>query len=189
LLFTMFFNYLFTFSIVTAGAIYFSGPNATTINNTLFYNNSGKNYLNSESVKLILNFFSCLCYLGDYIGAVLFANTVPSSSPIIIENSQFIESNGLRGALRINRRNGTVDIISCNFTENIANDNLEGGGALYLQQVTQSRIIDSFFSRNKAGNSGGAIWAINSSLNIQSSEFDSNYASSMDYCFFFFFLT
>jgi len=104
----------------------------------------------------------------------------PSASPIIIENSQFILSKGKLGALGIERRNGIVDFISCNFSQNTATNPFDGGGALYLREVDQPKIKNSFFSRNEASNYGGAIYCYHgtgiSQVNIESSEISGNNA-------------
>lgn len=93
---------------------------------------------------------------------------------VILQNLTFINGNANNGGAIFS--NGTLTVNDCTFTNNIATNDIGGGGAIYSDMNCDLNLNGCTFTNNKANVSGGAIYYIGDIFNVNNCTFTSNNA-------------
>lgn len=148
----------------TGGAI--NSLNDLTIKNSTFTNNQAKwGGAIRSTKKLTLEEVNFKNNTANSAGGALYLQGGAE-----INNSDFEENkatiNG--GAIYSSKE---IEVSSSKFSKNSA----KNSGAIHLKEVTEvSKITDSLFTENNATEQGGAVWANNSDINIDKTNFNNN---------------
>ena len=170
--------------------IYFSKSVFSQISGCSFFNNTSPLFARSSSTVNVTN--SLFYYNSRHNGGVLFALDLINVS---FYNCSFTGNTAFQGGVMF-IDNSDIRLIACNFTRNSAtnggvfqvsghlfmahcvmnNNTATGdGGVGYLEDNSQIYITASVFRANSAGNDGGVLQIIKSTVSVRNSSFLQNW--------------
>jgi CSLREA domain-containing protein len=156
--------------VLTNGEIYVALSDSTTINGpgaqllTISGNNQSRIFYSNWSNFINLNNMTLTGGYAPYGGALLLSNMTTLSNMVITGNTA--EGNGVQGEIFLGSgggfySNGSVTIVNCVFSNNLANGSFRAsGGAIYLNS-SSTVIVNSVFTDNTARGKDGANGTLN----------------------------